>query len=174
MSADALARRLRRETRGEVLFDAASRGRYATDASIYQIVPVGVFVPTTPDDVATALAVARELKVPVLAHAGPHFHDMQLATERALADGDTVTVGDHTLRAIATPGHLPDMLCFAVEGEPHIVVGDTIFEGGPGRTWSAEDFKTTLRVLRAGTVAALAAGWDVQLDGQPLAHCHQR
>jgi hypothetical protein len=40
-----LARRLRADTRGEVLFDAASRGRYATDASIYQIMPVGVFVP---------------------------------------------------------------------------------------------------------------------------------
>jgi FAD/FMN-containing dehydrogenase/Fe-S oxidoreductase len=61
-----LAQRLRRETQGEVLFDAASRGRYATDASIYQIMPAGVFVPVTPDDVATALAVARELKVPVL------------------------------------------------------------------------------------------------------------
>ena len=34
-----------RATRGEVLFDAASRGRYATDASIYQIMPVGVLVP---------------------------------------------------------------------------------------------------------------------------------
>ncbi|MDP2004340.1 MAG: FAD-linked oxidase C-terminal domain-containing protein [Rubrivivax sp.] len=66
----ALARRLRAETRGEVLFDAASRGRYATDASIYQITPVGVFVPTMPDDVATALAVARELQVPVLARGG--------------------------------------------------------------------------------------------------------
>ena len=66
----ALARRLRAETPGEVHFDTASRGRYATDASIYQIMPVGVFVPTTPDDVATALAVARELKVPVLARGG--------------------------------------------------------------------------------------------------------
>ncbi len=65
-----LARRLRAETRGEVLFDAASRGRYSTDASIYQILPVGVFVPTTPDDVATALALARELKVPVLPRGG--------------------------------------------------------------------------------------------------------
>jgi FAD/FMN-containing dehydrogenase/Fe-S oxidoreductase len=62
-----LAQRLRRETQGEVHFDAASRGRYATDASIYQIMPVGVFVPTTADEVATALAIARELKVPVLA-----------------------------------------------------------------------------------------------------------
>ena len=67
---EALARRLRAETRGEVMFDAASRGRYATDASIYQITPVGVFVPTTPEDVATALAVARELKVPVLPRGG--------------------------------------------------------------------------------------------------------
>jgi len=66
----ALARRLRAETRGEVLFDPASRGRYATDASAYQITPVGVFVPTTPEDVATALAVARELQVPVLARGG--------------------------------------------------------------------------------------------------------
>ena len=48
-----LARRLARETEGEVLFDAASRGRYATDASIYQIMPVGVFVPKTARDVAT-------------------------------------------------------------------------------------------------------------------------
>ena len=62
----ALARRLRRETEGEVLFDAASRGRYATDASIYQIMPVGVLVPKSERDIATALDIARELKVPVL------------------------------------------------------------------------------------------------------------
>ena len=68
--AAALARRLARETQGETLFDTASRGRYATDASIYQIMPVGVFVPRTADDVATALAIARSEKVPVLARGG--------------------------------------------------------------------------------------------------------
>ncbi len=41
----ALAARLRREIEGEVLFDAFSRGRYSTDASIYQIEPIGVVVP---------------------------------------------------------------------------------------------------------------------------------
>ncbi|MBL8305829.1 MAG: FAD-binding protein [Rubrivivax sp.] len=61
-----LARELRQHTRGEVLFDAASRGRYATDASIYQVLPAGVFVPTGDDDVVTALQIARALKVPVL------------------------------------------------------------------------------------------------------------
>ena len=65
-----LARRLKSETRGEVLFDAASRGRYATDASIYQVMPAGVFVPTSDADVAIAIAVANELGVPVLARGG--------------------------------------------------------------------------------------------------------
>ncbi len=65
-----LARRLRAETRGEVLFDAPSRGRYATDASIYQIMPVGVLVPRDEQDIATAIAIARELKVPVLPRGG--------------------------------------------------------------------------------------------------------
>ncbi|HET7525360.1 MAG TPA: FAD-binding oxidoreductase, partial [Burkholderiaceae bacterium] len=62
----ALGTQLRSHTRGEVLFDAASRGRYATDASIYQVMPVGVFVPSDDADVRTAIQIARELKVPVL------------------------------------------------------------------------------------------------------------
>jgi len=65
-----LQRRLRAETGGAVLFDDASRGRYATDASIYQIMPVGVFVPETADHIATALAIARETGVPVLPRGG--------------------------------------------------------------------------------------------------------
>lgn len=67
---EALARRLRAETEGEVLFDAGSRGRYATDASIYQIMPAGVLVPKTERDVALAIDIARDLKVPVLARGG--------------------------------------------------------------------------------------------------------
>src|SRR5271165_3384858 len=62
--------RLRREIRGEVLFDAFSRGRYATDASIYQIEPLGVVVPRSREDAATAIAIAREEGVPVLARGG--------------------------------------------------------------------------------------------------------
>ena len=61
-----LAARLRREVDGEVLFDAASRGRYSTDASIYQIEPVGVVVPRTPEAARTAIQIAVEAGVPVL------------------------------------------------------------------------------------------------------------
>ncbi|MGD0432092.1 MAG: FAD-linked oxidase C-terminal domain-containing protein [Acetobacteraceae bacterium] len=65
-----LAQRLSREIRGEVLFDRASRGRYSTDASIYQVEPLGVIVPRTIDDVAAALAIAREAGIPVLPRGG--------------------------------------------------------------------------------------------------------
>jgi len=65
-----LAQRLRREIEGEVLFSRADRGRYATDASIYQVEPVGVIVPRTTADVAAALSVAREFGVPVLPRGG--------------------------------------------------------------------------------------------------------
>ena len=61
-----LVERLRREIQGDVLFDAASRGRYATDASIYQIDPVGVVVPKTEQDVAIVLQIAREENIPIL------------------------------------------------------------------------------------------------------------
>ena len=65
-----LATRLRREIAGEVLFTPADRGRYATDASIYQIDPIGVIVPERTEDVAAALAIAREHGVPVLPRGG--------------------------------------------------------------------------------------------------------
>jgi FAD/FMN-containing dehydrogenase/Fe-S oxidoreductase len=65
-----LAARLRRETQGEVRFAPADRGRYATDASIYQVEPIGVLVPKTLADVQAALSIAREAGVPVLARGG--------------------------------------------------------------------------------------------------------
>jgi FAD/FMN-containing dehydrogenase/Fe-S oxidoreductase len=65
-----LAQRLATETRGEVLFDIGSRGRYATDASIYQTLPLGVFVPTSAQDIRIAIDIARDLKAPLLPRGG--------------------------------------------------------------------------------------------------------
>lgn len=66
----ALANRLRREIEGDVLFDAFSRGRYSTDASIYQITPLGVVVPRSVDDVARCVAIAADAGVPLLPRGG--------------------------------------------------------------------------------------------------------
>lgn len=56
----AIQDRLRREVQGETRFDPFTRGRYATDASIYQIMPAGVIVPRVAGDIAAALGTARE------------------------------------------------------------------------------------------------------------------
>ncbi len=65
-----LAARLRREVDGEILFTRSDRGRYATDASIYQVQPVGVVVPKTIEAAAAAMAIAREAGVSVLPRGG--------------------------------------------------------------------------------------------------------
>lgn len=62
--------RLNRAMRGEVMFDRFSRGRYATDASFYQIMPAGVVVPKTAEDVSIAIQLAAEDGMPVLARGG--------------------------------------------------------------------------------------------------------
>ena len=59
--APGLERRLKAEIAGEVLFSSFDRGRYATDASHYQVMPVGVVVPHSVDDVMRAMALSNAL-----------------------------------------------------------------------------------------------------------------
>jgi len=70
MLREGLRRQLARDFEGELLFDAFSRGRYATDASHYQIMPAGVAVPRSATDVARALDAAREDGLPVTMRGG--------------------------------------------------------------------------------------------------------
>ena len=65
-----LARRLSRALAGAVWFDAHARGRYSTDASIYQIEPLGVVAPRTVDDISAVIDIAREEGVPLLPRGG--------------------------------------------------------------------------------------------------------
>jgi glyoxylase-like metal-dependent hydrolase (beta-lactamase superfamily II) len=46
-----------------------------------------------------------------------------------------------------TPGHTADQMCIALD-DARVIVGDTIFAGGPGKTWSVEGFRTTCQTLR--------------------------
>ncbi|MFI5272356.1 MAG: FAD-binding and (Fe-S)-binding domain-containing protein [Ktedonobacterales bacterium] len=70
LDARALAQTLRRSVRGEVRFDAGSRATYATDASNYRQVPLGVVVPRTTDDVLATLDACHRAGAPVLARGG--------------------------------------------------------------------------------------------------------
>ena len=63
---DPLEQRLRANLEGDVLFDSFSLGRYSTDASIYQVDPVGVVIPRTEEAARVALQIAAEQGVPIL------------------------------------------------------------------------------------------------------------
>jgi len=65
-----ISSQLQKHIRGQVLTDTPNRGRYATDASIYQQFPVGVVIPEDAADIETVLAVAREHSIPVLPRGG--------------------------------------------------------------------------------------------------------
>ena len=110
-----LARRLREVCRGDVLFDAASRGRYATDASIYQIEPIGVVVPCDEDDVRAALGVARELEVPVLPRGAGSSQCGQTVGDALVIDHSKslcriLAFDDDAMTATVQPGVVLDQL----------------------------------------------------------------
>src|SRR5262245_39899158 len=67
---ESLVRYLARHVVGEVRFDDTSRRLYATDASHYQVEPLGVVVPKTHDDLVTTVQISAELGVPITARGG--------------------------------------------------------------------------------------------------------
>ena len=81
-----LARRLAQEIAGEVRFDAFTRGRYATDASHYQIEPIGVVLPKRAEDVEATIAIARAEGVPVLPRGGGTSQNGQAIGEAIVVD----------------------------------------------------------------------------------------
>lgn len=103
---------------------------------------------THPDHVGALDEMRDSLGVPVWAYDGPHFNDMNLDAGRGLRDGERVEVGAHAFRVARAPGHVVDHICLVIEDDNRAIVGDTIFEGGPGKTWNVGQFQTTLRTLR--------------------------
>ena len=109
------ATRLRSELEGEVLFDSFSRGLYSTDASIYQIEPVGVVIPKTTTDVFRALEIAKEADLPVTPRGAGTSQSGQAIGEGLVMDTSKYLTGIGELdRAAATirvqPGVVLDRL----------------------------------------------------------------
>ena len=70
MNAAILETALRAAVAGEVRFDAGARAAYASDASNYRQVPIGVVLPRSAEDIVAAVAACREHRAPVLARGG--------------------------------------------------------------------------------------------------------
>ncbi len=110
-----LARLLSNELRGDVLFDSASRGRYSTDASIYQITPIGVVVPHDQADVLRALDIARDQKVAVLSRGAGTSQCGQTVGEALIIDNsrwlcNVVDFDQHARTVTVEPGIVLDHL----------------------------------------------------------------
>lgn len=71
-------------------------------------------------------------------------------TER-LKHGDTITVGDVAIEIVHLRGHTPGSIALVIrDGEDTVLIsGDSLFPGGPGKTWSPEDFTSLMADLRS-------------------------
>ena len=65
-----LEARLRRDFEGDVHFDAFTRGRYSTDASVYQIDPIAVVLPKSVDDIAAVISACSDAGIPLVPRGG--------------------------------------------------------------------------------------------------------
>jgi len=143
-----LERRLRRELTGDVLFNRFDRGRYATDASFYQIVPLGVVVPRTVEEALAAIAIAREEGVTVLPRGG--------GTSQC---GQTVNAS----LVLDTSKHLNRILDLDVEGrtcvvEPGIVLDELNRKLKPHGLWFPVDVSTASRATIGGMAGNNSCG----------------
>jgi len=75
--------------------------------------------------------------------------------DQILDDQEKLHVGRLNVVTIATPGHTPGSMCFAVEGTPLLFSGDTLFPGGPGNTsFPNADFDTIIESIEHRLFAA--------------------
>lgn len=110
--------------------------------------PVAILITHShPDHVGALAAMRSRLSVPVMAHGGSEGEPNPVKADRWLQDGDTLGVGHHRIHIIHTPGHTADQVCIGLDNDHRILVGDTIFEGGPGRTLSSRAFQSSLKTL---------------------------
>src|SRR5437762_4443514 len=106
---------LKSRVQGEVRFDRASRLMYSTDASIYEIEPIGVVIPKTHEDVFATMETARDFKVPVLPRGGGTSLAGQTVGEAVVIDmskylNKVLEVNTEERWAIVEPGVVQEQL----------------------------------------------------------------
>ncbi|MFK7753517.1 MAG: FAD-binding oxidoreductase, partial [Sedimentitalea sp.] len=106
---------LSKRVHGDVMFDRFSRGRYATDASLYQMMPLGVLAPKSEDDIRAAIDIAGTQNVPILARGGGTSQCGQTVNEALVLDNtlyfnDILELDVENQRCVVRPGIVLDDL----------------------------------------------------------------
>jgi FAD/FMN-containing dehydrogenase/Fe-S oxidoreductase len=143
-----LERRLEAERVGEVRFDAFTRGRYATDASHYQIMPLGVVTPHTMDGAERALTVCRAEGVPVTPRGGGTSQAGQTVNESVIVD-----CSEHLNRVVEV-----DAVNRRCVVEPGIVLDELNRALKPTGLWFPVDISTASRATIGGMVGNNSCG----------------
>jgi FAD/FMN-containing dehydrogenase/Fe-S oxidoreductase len=143
-----LERRLKAEITGDVLFDRFDRGRYATDASHYQIMPLGVVAPRTMAEAERAIALAREEGVTVLPRGGGTSQSGQTVNASLVVDCSKYLNGLVAL-------DIGQRSCVV---EPGIVLDDLNRKLKPYGLWFPVDVSTASRATIGGMAANNSCG----------------
>jgi glyoxylase-like metal-dependent hydrolase (beta-lactamase superfamily II) len=96
------------------------------------------------DHIGALEELKSRLKIPVALHVKDAVR-LSLHPDMELKDGDIIKVGKLKIKVLHTPGHTPGSLCF-LSGK-HLISGDTIFPGGPGKTGTPADFKQIVKSI---------------------------
>ncbi len=143
-----LERRLKAQLQGDVQFDAFTRGRYATDASHYQIMPIGVVAPRSMAEAQWALALAREEGVSVLPRGGGTSQSGQTVNSSLVIDCSKHL--DHVLEL--------DVAAKRCVVEPGIVLDELNRKLKPHGLWFPVDVSTSSRATIGGMVGNNSCG----------------
>ncbi len=143
-----LERRLKTTLLGEVQFDPFTRGRYATDASHYQVTPIGVVMPRSMQEAERALALAREEGVSVLPRGGGTSQSGQTVNSSLVIDCSKYL--DHVLEL--------DVAGRRCVVEPGIVLDELNRRLKPHGLWFPVDISTSSRATIGGMVGNNSCG----------------
>jgi len=143
-----LERRLKAELTGEAWFDGFTRGRYATDASHYQIMPVGVVAPRTIEEAERAIGIARSEGATVLARGGGTSQAGQ-----TVGDALVVDCSKYLTRIIDL-----DLKRGRCTVEPGIVLDELNRQLKPHGLWFPVDISTSSRATIGGMAGNNSCG----------------
>ncbi|HUI12823.1 MAG TPA: FAD-linked oxidase C-terminal domain-containing protein [Xanthobacteraceae bacterium] len=143
-----LERRLKAENVGGVRFDAFTRGRYSTDASHYQIMPLGVVTPRSIEEADRAIAICRAEGVPVTARGGGTSQAGQTVNQSVIVD-----CSPHLTRMIEV-----DAAARRCTVEPGIVLDELNRRLKPSGLWFPVDISTASRATIGGMVGNNSCG----------------
>jgi FAD/FMN-containing dehydrogenase/Fe-S oxidoreductase len=143
-----LADILQKRVEGDVMFDRFSRGRYATDASLYQMMPLGILSPKSEDDIRAAIDIAADQQVPILPRGGGTSQCGQTVNNALVLDNtqyfnDILELDVAGMRCVVRPGIVLDELNRALK---------------PHGLWFPVDVSTASRATIGGMTANNSCG----------------